>query len=98
MAFAGLATCLLDSCKSPVVEKTVVEATVEGRVHVLLKDSAKPVTIIEAFPEFDLADLGRASRSQNKYAFSFRADRSVLTGMKTKLEKHSDVLEVTIVK
>lgn len=79
-------------------EQTVAEPTINGRVRILLEAAERPETVVTAFPQYQLVNQGRASRTQNLYAFTFSTTPAALTDLKKNLENHASVLQALIVK
>jgi hypothetical protein len=70
---------------------------ISGNMLVLLTPTGKPEAIETAFSEYNFENKGRASRSQNKYKFSFSASGITADGLTAKVTAHDLVSEATIV-
>ena len=71
---------------------------ISGNMLVLMVPSAKPKDLETAFSEYSFKSGGPASRSQNKYRFSFAARGITAEALTAKVEAHDLVREAGIVK
>ena len=95
----GLLLLLLTfSCGS---KKPTMMATepvlISGNMMVLMTPTAKPGVLETAFAEYNLENKGRASRSQNKYKFSFTVSGITAEEMTAKIEGHDLVTQAVVV-
>lgn len=85
-------------CKARTPETTVAEASISGRVHVLFADGTDPEVLVKAFSAYSFENKGLASRSQNKYAFSYKTTLVNQASLIKELEKHKDVIQAELMK
>jgi len=64
---------------------------------VLMTKTGRPEALETAFSEYNFENKGRASRSQNKYKFSFSARNISSDGLIEKIKAHDLVQEANIV-
>lgn len=70
---------------------------ISGNIMVLMAKKAKPEVLETAFSEYNFENKGPASRSQNKYKFSFNAAGISAEAMTAKVEAHELVINAVIV-
>ncbi len=88
----------LVGCKTAKANSPDTQATVTGRVHVLLTVGTKPEVLLKPFSAYSFTHLGPASRSQNKHAYSFNAQAIEPKDLVLALEDKLEVLEADILK
>ncbi|MEM6772348.1 MAG: hypothetical protein AAF597_17360 [Bacteroidota bacterium] len=89
---------VFSGCKTSKEAAPTKQATIQGRVHVLLAQGVGPDVLLDAFADYSFKKIGPASRSQNKHAYYYNAAAIEATKLEAELEKRKDVLDAQIMK
>ena len=77
---------------------SMTDGRTQGALLVLLKPEVEPATIETAFARYELKNGGRASRTQNKYRFTYNTKTGELEAMMKSLTDHPGVKSATVSK